>query len=113
MEIPVIVDPKGNPTAPNNFFTENIIKPYIERLEQRKAEFAEYNALIDLLNENIENIVDEVSANDFVSRIDQFDHVGNSKQMAGRLLAEKAKSLNLTLNKETRKYEKQTSNSLL
>lgn len=113
MEIPVIVDQKGNPTAPNNFFTEHVINPYIERLEQRKAEFAVYNAIIDLLKENIENIVDEVSANDFVSRIDHFDHIGNSKQMAGRLLVEKAKSLNLTLNKESKKYEKQTSNSLL
>ena len=106
IELPVIVDEHGNPTAPNNFFTEQVIKPYIARLEQRKAMTIEYNNVIALIKENITNIVDDVSANDFIARIDEFEHIGNSKLVASKMLAEKCKELKLSLNKETKRYEK-------
>ena len=50
-------------------------------------------------------ITDAQSANDFVSRIDAFDHVGSSKKMAASLLSKKAKELGLKLNKTTKSYE--------
>jgi hypothetical protein len=105
MKIPVIVDENGNPTAPNNFFTEHVIKAYAKRLEASKASGEKYNALVDELKHEILLITDAESANDFVSRIDAFEHIGNSKALAGQLLAEKAKQLGLTLNKTSKKYE--------
>ncbi len=60
---------------------------------------------METLKEQIAMITDELSANDFISRIDSFKHVGSSKAAAGRLLAEKCKELKLTYNKEAGKYE--------
>ena len=104
MKLPIIVNEKGEPTAPNNFFNEHIIKAYAKRLEDRKAAGEKYNALIAELEHEVTLIHDADSANDFVSRIDAFEHIGNSKAVAGQLLAKQAKALNLVLNKQ-KKYE--------
>lgn len=106
MEIPIIVDGEGNPTSANNFFTEAIIKPYLKRIEDRKQEGNKYNELIEKLKEQIELVTDEVSANDFIERIDVFEHIGSSKIMAARMLNEHCQKLGLTLNKQTKRYEK-------
>lgn len=108
MEIPIIVDTDGHPIAQNNFFTEAIIKPYIKRIEDRKEEGNKYNELIDEFKEQIELITDERSANDFIERIDAFQHIGSSKLMAARLLSEKCGKLKLALNKQTKRYERAT-----
>lgn len=105
MKIPVIVDENGNPTAPNNFFTEHVIKAYVKRLEASKLAGEKYNTLIDELKHEIVLITDADSANDFVSRIDAFEHIGNSKAMAGQLLATKAKQLGLSYDKEAKAYK--------
>lgn len=114
MKIPVIVDENGNPTAPNNFFTEHVIKAYAKRLEASKAAGEKYNALVDELKHEILLITDAESANDFVSRIDAFEHIGNSKALSGQLLATKAKELGLVFDKESKSYTKPVqSNSLV
>lgn len=104
VEIPTIVNEKGEAIAQNNFITEHVIKPYIARLTDRAKQAEKYNNVISEIKEQISLITDDISANDFVSRIDKFDHVGSSKSMAAQLISEKAKILGLKLNKE-RRYE--------
>jgi len=106
MKVPVIVDENGNPTAPNTFFNECVIKAYAKRLEARQESGENYNKLIGELKMQIILITDAQSANDFVSRIDAFEHIGNSKVVAGQLISKKAKELGLTFNNKTKKYEK-------
>ena len=43
MKIPTIIDENGNPTAENNFFSENIVKAYSKRLEVRKEVSNKYS----------------------------------------------------------------------
>lgn len=105
MKIPTIIDDKGNPTAPNDFMTKKVIEPYYARLEQRKVEAAKYNKIIEELENNILQITDEASANDFIARIDEFEHIGNSKVIASKKLHNKAKELNIEFNKKTKQYE--------
>lgn len=104
MKLPVIVDEKGNATMDNDFFTKNVIKAYGQRLEARIKDGENYNALIEVLKENIDFITDADSANEFIGRIDAFEHIGNSKMVAGKMLAEKAKELNLSFDKQTKSY---------
>ena len=104
MDIPTVVDTQGN-ALPNTFFQTHIINPYIAN-QQKRVELARaYDSVISEIKENIALITDELSANDFISRIDSFEHVGNSKAIAGQLLASKARELGLKLNNEKR-YEK-------
>lgn len=104
MEVPTILDAKGKPTAKNIFITEKIIKPYVNMLQVKKEEKEKYNNVLSEIRENIDLITDAASANDFIDRINTFEHIGSSKAMASKLLAEKAKSLNLKLNSDKR-YE--------
>jgi phage nucleotide-binding protein len=107
MFIPTVVDNKGE-AMPNTFFRTHIVDPYIAN-QQKKAQAAKaYNTLIAELKDNIALITDDLSANDFVSRIDTFEHIGNSKAVAGQLLTAKARELNLNFNKEEKRYEKAT-----
>jgi hypothetical protein len=105
MKIPIIVDANGNPTAPNNYFNENVIKAYAKRLEASKEAGEKYTTLVSELEHEVSLIHDADSANDFVSRIDAFSHIGNSKAVAGKMIVEKAKKLGLVLNKTSKKYE--------
>lgn len=104
MEVPCVVDQNGN-GLPNRFMQNVVIAAYnthLSRIQQRASEYANVMAQ---LKEQIDLITDEAMANDFVSRIDKFTHVGNSKAAAGQLLAAKCKELKLKYNKEVRCYE--------
>jgi hypothetical protein len=104
MELPGIVDTAGN-ALPNNFLQKSVIEPYITNLQNRIDAGKKYIAIIDELKENINLITDDVSANGFIERIDKFEHVGNSKAVAGLLVNAKAKELKLKFNKEKKVYE--------
>jgi hypothetical protein len=104
IDLPIVVDSSGTGLA-NQFLTDQVIRPYIANLESRKQSSVKYDAVIKDIKDAIELITDEVSANDFIDRIDAFDHSGNSKAASGKLLGEKAKSLGLKLNKAKR-YER-------
>jgi hypothetical protein len=95
MNIPTVVDAQGN-AQPNTFFQTNVIAPYIAN-QQKRVELARaYNTVMAEIKENIMLITDEVSANDFLDRIDNFEHVGNSKTVAGQLLRAKAVEVGIT-----------------
>jgi phage nucleotide-binding protein len=98
MEVPTIVDAKGCPTGKNDFILTKVINPYLAMLAAKKAEKEKYDQVIEEIKEQIELITDAPSANDFISRINAFDHVGSSKAMAAKLLRDKATQLNLKLN---------------
>lgn len=106
MDIPVIVDESGNPTDNNNFFFERIIQPYIKRLESRKVEGILYNEVIENIKEQVEQITDELSANDFVQRIDHIKHIGTSRLMAAKLVRERCTQLGLKFNSKAKVYER-------
>ncbi len=106
MDIPVIVDESGNPTGNNNFFFERIIQPYIKRLESRKVEGIQYNEVIENIKEQVEQITDDVSANDFVQRIDHIKHIGTSRLMAAKLVRERCTQLGLKFNSKAKVYER-------
>ena len=106
MDIPVIVDESGNPTGNNSFFLERIIHPYIKRLESRKVEGIQYNEVIENIKEQVEQITDELSANDFVQRIDHIKHIGTSRLMAAKLVRERCTQLGLKFNSKAKVYER-------
>ena len=104
MNIPTVVDAQGKALA-NTFFQTQIIAPYVANLGQRLEAAKAYESVMIELKEAIELITDELSANEFISKIDKYDHVGNSKAIAGGVLNLKAMELGLKFNKDTKKYE--------
>jgi phage nucleotide-binding protein len=104
IEIPTVVDSKGNAMV-NNFFQTKIISQYEKNMIARSEKIKAYETVMSEIKRNIALITDELSANCFIEIIDNFDHVGNSKAVASILLRNKANELGLILNKN-KKYEK-------
>lgn len=106
INIPEIIDEQGNPIAPNDFLTERVINPYIERLESRKTQLKEFDDLVHQIQLEIDQIDSPETATDFVKRIDDFNHIGSSKTMARSFLVKRTDKLGLAWNKEKGEYEK-------
>ena len=104
MEIPTNLDAHGNPVAKNDFVTRCVLEPYFGMLSAKQEEQKKYNALIDEIKENIELITDAVSANDFASRITEFNHIGSSLLKARDLFSKKVNELGLVYDKVAKKY---------
>lgn len=104
MELPNVVNESGE-ALKNDFIAKQVIDPYIANLQKRVEIAKQYNAVIAELKEAIDLITDDVSANEFVSKIGNFEHVGSSKIWAGQSLNAKCKELNLIFNRETKQYE--------
>lgn len=108
MFVPNILDKNGNPTAKNDFITTKVIQPYLNMLQIKKEERSRYDKVMEEIKDNIEMITDAQSANDFASRINNFEHVGSSLSMARRLFSAKVNALGLVFDKKTKTYEDKT-----
>ena len=104
LEVPTIIDRNGNSTAPNRFITDKIINPYLAMLSAKEEERKKYDTVTGKIREEIELITDANSANDFASRINDFDHIGSSKALARNMFAAKVKQLGLKYDSETKTY---------
>ena len=104
MEIPTIIDDQGNPTGANSFMTK-IIVAYTSYQSKQTELSSEYEALMEVIKENIEMVTDVVSANEVATTIANMQHIFDSKLRAGMLLNDKCKSLGLKFNKLSKKYE--------
>lgn len=104
IDVPRVVSPSGD-GLPNRFLQDVVFAAYNTHLQRISEMGRAYAAIMDTLKEQINLITDDVSANDFISRIDSFQHVGSSKAAAGKMLADKCKALGLSYNKVTRRYE--------
>lgn len=78
MNIPTVVDRDGNAIA-NTFCQTHVINPYIANQQKRVQSAKAYDAVIGEIKEHIILLTDELSANDFIDRIDTFEHAGNSR----------------------------------
>lgn len=105
MEVPTIIDSKGNPIGKNLFIADQIINPYLGMLATKKEVQEKYDKVVTEIREQIEFITDAQSANDFASRINAFEHVGSSLSMARNLFLKKVSELRLVYDKENKTYE--------
>lgn len=104
MEIPVLLDDKGNKILENNFLEKNIYTPFVAKLNEHKRMGIEFENLMKDIEEQIELITDVKSSNNFYLIINDFDHKMNSLELAKRKLHHKATSLGLIFDKTKNKY---------
>ena len=104
MSIPTILNNQAQPVAPNVFISEKVITPYISMLEIKAEERRKYDELINDITEDVNNITDAQSANDFASRIKEYKHIGSSMAKARALFGAKVKELGLVYDTEHKTY---------
>ena len=106
MNIPVIVDQNGQPTAPNDFIQKNIISKYHQMIEQKEEKVKAYNAALEEIKAGVEQITDAQGANYFIAHIKEYANQGNSVILHARsLFANKVKGLGLVYDKEAKEYK--------
>ena len=104
VEIPVVVDEKGNATD-NTFITEKVIKVYNERLQKNKEMKQEYDDLIEFISNELSAIETPENLTEFMTKIPSLKHVGSSLLKAKEMLTKKAAEINVKFNKEKACYE--------
>lgn len=104
MQIPTILNSQAQPTAPNAFIAEKVINPYLSMLEVKAEERRKYDELIETITEDVNNITDAQSANDFAGRIKEYKHIGSSMAKARSLFGAKVKELGLVYDSESKTY---------
>lgn len=106
MQIPIILDSNGQPTAPNNFIATQILSRYQSMITQKEEKVKEYNKALSEIKESVQLITDAHGANHFIEHIKDYANLGSSIILsARRLFAEKVGALNLEYNKNTKQYE--------
>lgn len=104
MEIPTLINDKGELIGENNFMT-NIINTY-SKYQARQTELSsEYEDLMEVIKAQIEMVNDVESANNVSKSLAGMQHIFDSKIQAGILLNKRCKELGLKLNKVSKQYE--------
>lgn len=104
INVPLLIDDNGNPTGENNFMAK-VIENYHNRLKKNKEMTAKYESLCADINERVAEVANAEDANNIIAWVDSLEHIYNSKVVASKALANKAKQLGLTFNKITKKYD--------
>lgn len=104
IEIPLLIDEQGNKIKENDFLKKYVINTFIERMKARKEQGIAFEKLMNDIYEQIELVTDDKSVNEFVGRINEFDHKQNSLELAKRKLHNKAISLGCTFDRTKKKY---------
>lgn len=105
-KLPILLDSENNIIANNDFIKNVVLKKNAEKMAFRKAQNKAYSDLITIMTNNIENITDIATSNEFVVNMASIIHIGSSKIKIGALLKAKTESLNLIWNKDKKSYDK-------
>lgn len=104
IKIPVIIDASGTVTGKNDFMT-NIINTYKDYQMKQTELSSEYDKVLEVIRDTVEQITDMQSANEVREAIASMNHIFDSKVRAGMMLYERCKQLGLKFNKLNNKYE--------
>lgn len=103
INVPVLIDDKGNIVKDNNFFGD-VIQAYRKRIARNIENNAKLEDLKELLEVNLESVETAEDANNYIKWVAGLDHVYNSKVIAFSLIQNKAKALGLTYDKTTKTF---------
>ena len=103
IKLPVVVDEQGKGTS--NVAFSNIVKSYKAAQEKRQEMTAEYEQLLDLIEETVSFATDAESLNEVMAKVFGFEQIYDSFLKAQRAIANKGKELGCTYNKIAKRYE--------
>lgn len=75
----------------NTWITDNVIKPYMGMLSHKQEAVNQYNALLEKITEDIQAITNAEGANQFATKIGEYQHIGASLARARHLYGKRGK----------------------
>lgn len=103
IEVPCLIDAEGKATITNDFMCK-VIANFHQRLETNKEMTAQYEALVCVIEENIDNIKSASDANRFVEWIKGVSHIYNSRVVALEKLQSKVTALHIEYDNLNKTY---------
>ncbi|MCC8175479.1 MAG: ATP-binding protein [Bacteroidales bacterium] len=103
IDIPLVVDNKGNAIGENNFFAK-VVESYHERLRRNNEIAQQFEELCDLIRANADGITNAEDANAYAAWVKGVQHIYNSKAVAGQALKTKVAELGLVFDKASKTY---------
>lgn len=103
IEIPTIINEKGDITGDNNFMT-NVINAYSAYQAKQTELSSEYEDLIEVIKAQIETVVDADTANEVLNHLVGMQHIFDSKLQASQLLSKRCTELGLKYDKVNKAY---------
>lgn len=102
--IPALINDKKEIVGKNDFFGK-VIQNYRHRIQENLENNRKLEDLKELIMANVAEVKNAEDANNFVNWVIGLDHVYNSKAIASRAIANKAKELGLVLDKIQKVYK--------
>ncbi len=104
MEVPNLKNASRVIVKDNDFLEKEIFKRYIDRLKERSIEGETYKKLVKEIEADI-NAIDSVDkANDYIKKVSEYHHVGNSMAVAREKFSAKIKELGYVYNTTAKSY---------
>ena len=104
IDIPTLLDDKGEVVKGNSFMSD-VIMSYTNYQAKQTERSVDYEGLIEVIKENVEEIKDLDSANEIKEKLMKFDHIFDSKIKAATMINDKCKAMGFKFNKTANKYE--------
>lgn len=104
IELGEVLDKNGNKTCENTAFVDNILNPYLEGKKREADAMMKYSNLITAIRNDIATISDAESANAYLTKVNTYEHIGNSMIELKSMLVAKTSSLGLHYDKTVGGY---------
>lgn len=104
MTIPTVIDANGEPTAPNDFLTEQVLNPYMGMLQRKRDAQMEYAEQLAALQAAVDAIENAGHANEFVAGIDKYKGSNTLFAKARKMFADRVSQLGLVYDKKAKTY---------
>lgn len=104
MDVPALTDETGQIIADNTFLTTDVIRPYVSRQIEMKAQRDAFNKVVDDFTKAIKKTKTPAEFNDVVASIDTIAHVGASRLKMASIVTAEANVRNYIKSNKTGKY---------
>lgn len=105
MDIPYLKDANRVVVGTNDFLEKQVFQRYIDRLKERSVEGETYKKLVAEIDSDIAAIKTAKDATLYISKVNEYNHVGNSKAVARTKFSARIKELGFTYDAAAKEYK--------
>ena len=104
MDVPYLKNEKREIAGENDFLEKEVFKRYIDRLKERSVEGEAYKKLVEEIEKEINAISTPEEATSYIKKVENYQHIGNSKAVARNKFIAKVAELGYKYDNSTKSY---------
>ena len=104
IDVPYLKNEKREIAGENDFLEKEVFKRYIDRLKERSVEGEAYKKLVEEIEKEINAISTPEEATSYIKKVENYQHIGNSKAVARNKFIAKVAELGYKYDNSTKSY---------